>query len=170
MYALYAASAPLGLALNLFAILTCWFWAFLAAAFKLERLPGPLSWVHTHDDNIYGSRMTGEPMPATFLKRWTTAMWWLCRNPGYGFNAYVLGFGGDVSISWVTPEFGASKGGGAWGRTAIMTSQGRRYFSFERHWPLFLGRYAKIWLGWTTNDNGTGRHMLKVMVNPFLSE
>lgn len=169
MYLRYALFAPLQLAFNLFVIVTCWLWAGIAAVLKLERLPMPLGLVQTHDDDIYGSRTTKEPIPVTVLARWKRAMWWLCRNPGYGFAAYVLGFGPATAQWVVTPEFGDKKDmTHPWGRTLGLSDGRHHYFSYQRQLPWLSGRYVKIWLGWTQTDNGTGRHMIKIMFNPFL--
>lgn len=73
---------------------TCWLSAGIAAAFKLDRLPGVMCCVHTDDDTIYGtaySSQTGSRCQS-LATAWNGAMWWLCRNPGYGFAGYVLGF------------------------------------------------------------------------------
>lgn len=167
MYLRYALFAPLGLAFNLFVVLTCWLWAFIAALLKLDYLPGPLGWVQTHDDTIYGARVTGQPTPAAFMARWTTAMWWLCRNPGYGFNARVLGYSGPVTEDVITPRFGKYDSGSPAGFTALYTTAtGARYFNYRRDIPLGGGRFIKLWLGWRPLDaQNTG--MLKVMFNPF---
>ena len=72
--ALALAFAPLSLAFNLLVILTSPIWALLAAALKLTVLPWPLSWVHTHDNPIYGPGGT----PMTFVRRFKAALWsWL---------------------------------------------------------------------------------------------
>lgn len=60
--------------------------------FKLSTLPGPLAWFYTHDTDIYGSATTYEPIPDTVWGRYKRAIWWMYRNPGYGFDAFVLGY------------------------------------------------------------------------------
>ncbi len=94
---LYVLLAPVSLAFNLLVMLTSPMWELAAAALRLEVLPGPLAWVHTHDNNIYGALM-----PSTFKERFLTALWWLARNPGYGFDAYVLGFAGADVVDQTT--------------------------------------------------------------------
>ena len=167
----YALFAPIGFAFNLLVILTCWLWAFIAAILKLDRLPGPLGWVHTHDDTIYGDawlKSFGYPHPATFSARFKTAVWWLCRNPGYGFSAYVLGYAGPVTTEVKTPLFGVFDTGAAAGFTVIyVTAKGRRYFSYRRDIPLGAGRFVKLWIGWKQPDAKLNVGMLKVMFNPL---
>lgn len=162
MYFRYALCAPLSLAFNLLVIMTSPLWAGIAAAFRLETLPGPLSWVHTHDNNIYGGAV-----PASFAGRFKVAIWWLVRNPGYGFDAYVLGFAGSAVVSQATHPNVVEWGQGGAKRTDTMTlADGSARFSYRRDIALWGDRYAKVWLGWHYHDQA-GRRMLKFDINPF---
>ena len=166
-YLLYALLALVSLAFNLFVMATCWLWAGIAAVFKLTTLPGFLSWVHTHDDDIYGSRTTGDPIPATITTRFKRACWWLFRNPGYGLDAYVLGFAGSEIVAQDTTSNGAPwNSGGAWRIDWMTLANGRKRFSYRRDLPLWGDRYVKIWLGWHYFDQA-GRRMMKFDINPL---
>lgn len=163
----YLIFAPTSFAFNLFVMVTCPLWAAWAAIFNLDRLPKPFHLVHTHDDTIYGTNylrdVLGEPRPPTVMRRWRQAMWWLCRNPGYGFDAYVLGFPSDGAV------ISQSEGTLTDGLHNKMTSaKGRRYFSYRRDWLYRVGgkRYCKVWFGWHYMPQA-GAHMLKFDINPF---
>ena len=159
---LYLLLAPISLLFNLFVILTSPVWALIAATFRLETLPGPLGWVHTHDNNIYGGGA-----PTRFKDRFMTALWWLVRNPGYGFDAYVLGFAGHEITDQTKTQSGAfSTGQAAIRRDTMQLTGGRERFSYRRDVPLGRGRYIKLWFGWHYQDQA-GRRMLKFDINPF---
>lgn len=164
MYARYALFAAASLLANLFVWLTCPIWAAIAAIGDLRRLPGPLALLHTHDDDIYGSGLTREPVPEKLLARWKRAMWWMCRNPGYGFDAYVLGMpaGTPLLLDETQGQFDS-------GHAAIRkTLWAGGYFGYRRDLPLWSGRYVKMWFGWHYEPKGDGsRHMLKISLNPF---
>lgn len=169
---LYIFLAPLSLLADLFVWLTFPVWAFIAAAFSLRTLPWPLLWVHTHDDDIYGSKTTHEPVPATFLRRFRRASWWMLRNPGYGWNAYVLGFASADIVDQQTKrdedKFDKANDeiGGAWRIDWMTLRSGARRFSFRRDIPIGGARYIKLWLGWHYQDQ-SGRRMLKFAFTPF---
>jgi len=154
---------PISVAFNVFVILTSPLWAFIAAFFKLEVLPGVFSWVHTHDENIYGG-----PVPPTFTQRFRQAVWWLCRNPGYGFDAYVLGYADSDVLGQIYTTNDEKFGGEqlAW-TLYLMELRGRHQrFCLVADIPLFAGRYLKFWLGWHMM-NQAGRRMFKFDFNPF---
>lgn len=166
-YLLAALFAPLSFAFNVFVYVTAPLWAFVAALFKLTALPWPLSWVHTHDDDIFGSKTTKEPIPATFFARFKASVWWLWRNPGYGFDAYVLGYPADDVLD--VSSIGKGKFGGnelAWQKHTLLLTNGRRRFSFKADIPLIAGRYLKFWIGWHYVPQA-GRHIFKFDANPL---
>lgn len=166
-YLLAALFAPLSFAFNLMVLFTAPTLAFIAALFRLTELPWPLSWAHTHDDDIYGSRTTKEPVPATFGGRFKRAVWWLWRNPGYGFDAYVLGYPASELVDMEITGSGMFGGGElAWMRHDMVFKGGRRRFSFKADIPLIAGRYLKFWIGWHYTPQA-GRHMYKLDINPF---
>lgn len=169
MYFRWFAFAPVSLAFNLFVILTSPLWALWAAAFKLEKLPGIFALAHTHDDWIYGHVhwTDRENIPPTFWQRWKYATIWLCRNPGYGFDAKVLGFPGD-QLAWERSEQRGvfDIGGPAYKYVVMRTPDGRRWFSYRRDFRLSSKRYAKLWIGWQYTTQA-GHHIIKCTFNPF---
>jgi len=165
MYLRYALFAPLSLIFNISVMLTCPIWAAWAAIFNLDRLPGVFSYVHTHDDDIYGTGMT-KVRPTRMKDRWTHAMWWICRNPGYGFDAYVLGFPGEGMVFEKKINNGKD---GMNNRFDIMkAANGKRYFSYRRDIRWSETRYLKLWFGWHYQSKDGGKsHMLKFDINPY---
>lgn len=165
MYLRYALLAPISLAFNLFVMLTAPIWAAWAALGNLYALPGVFAYLHTHDASIYGPT----PKPADILVRFKTAVWWLWRNPGYGFDAYVLGFAHEgvtiVYDSGPTAPFDKARTASRF--VVMKAANGRRYFSYRRDQMLPGNRFAKIWLGWHWSSVDGNRHMLKVMFNPL---
>lgn len=157
----YVLFAPLSLLANLLVILTSPLWAAWAATGKLSRLPGPFAYLHTHDDDIYGSKTTGEGMPKSWAGRWKRAAWWLCRNPAYGLDAYVFGVPeGEVEDVSVKGEVEDGE------RTRLTLRDGSTRFGWRR--DLFYGkaRYCKMWFGWASKPKA-GAYMLKFDINPF---
>jgi hypothetical protein len=165
MYLRYALYAPLSLFFNIFVILTSPFWAGLVAVTRAAHLPYPLSMLYTDDDDIYGSGMTKDPVPPTVWKRFTRAMWWLCRNPGFGFAKDLLGRPTQATIMMIdrtSPQVWDS-GEYCIEHFVAITADGRRWFNYRRDIPLPMSKYCKIWFGW--QDDGR----LKIMFNPFLT-
>lgn len=159
---LYLVLAPISFLFNIFVWITSPIWAAWAAAKRLEVLPGIFSWVHTHDANIYGG-----PMPDDFGSRFATASWWIRRNPGYGWDAHVLGFKSSEIVDQVTSMSGQFSTGKAALRIDKMRLTGDRMrFSYRRDIPLWGGRYCKIWFGHHYFDQANYR-MLKFDINPF---
>lgn len=173
MYLRYALYAPLSLIFNIFVILTSPLWAGIVAVTRAERLPFPLTYLYTDDDNIYGTGMTGEPMPGTAWNRFKRALWWLCRNPGFGFARDLLGRPESIEnqIEWLadTPGNLWDSGTPSIQHFIVTTPDGRRWFNYRRDIPLphpFNGtpKYLKMWFGW--QDDGR----IKIMFNPFLTQ
>lgn len=158
IYVEYIFKALLSLLFKVIVWITSPIWAFIAAAFNLDKLPGFLSWVHTHDDDIYGSKTTKDPRPERFLKRFKVAVWWLLRNPGYGFAAYVLGFKHEDIQLYPTIE-------GRYTKYDLITKGDKKYFSYRVHIP-YGNRHVKAWFGWHPKKQA-GYHMLKIDFNPF---
>lgn len=157
----YVLSAAICLLADIFVILTCWFWAGIAAVFNLDRLPGPLALLHTHDDTIYGVATSGEPRPHTITKRWTTAMWWLCRNPAYGVQAKFGVKASDV-LQVVSSPHPRTEGI----HDTLFLIDGSTRFGYRRDLMLGKSRYIKMWFGWHWR-NQAGYHILKFDFNPF---
>lgn len=156
----YVASAIAAVFLNFFMWLTCWFWAIIPALFNLKNLPGPLWYLQTHDDDAYGSGMTGEPIPSSIWKRWLRATWWLARNPAYAFDTYVLGIRPPNKVVIV---YGDKKD----------ASDGFYYrieprgFGYRRNWYWGKRFYWKVWVGWHYSaKDDSGILMLKSSFGP----
>lgn len=154
----YLIYAPLSLFMNLFVMATAWLWAIIPAVTKWEALPGWLRYLHTHDDDVYGSAMTGEAVPRSVFARWKRATWWMMRNPAYGFDTYVLGIEGPWKFDY---------------NRYYYRIQGRRQsgFGYKRDLDLVGRLYLKIWLGWHDKPKGgSNRLMLKFSLGPKLKE
>lgn len=166
MYLRWLARAPVSFAFNVFVMVTSPIWAVWAAALKLKALPGVFAMVHTHDDWIYGSGWPKPHVPPSFSKRFKTAVWWLCRNPGYGFDARVLGYPGPLKIETRRAYGTFDSGKSAAHILRMTTAKGVRLFCYRRDLALGGGRYCKIFLGWQPAEQA-GWHIIKVSINPF---
>lgn len=148
MYALYLPFAVLSFLLNVFLWLTCWFWAIIPAVFKLTDLPGPLWYLQTHDDWVYGDGWPKPNPPPRMFDRWKIATWWIARNPGYAFDSYILGYPAlPTAPKWASkvPD----------GFHTFESANGRKLWSY---------RTKRVWFGWKPNRLA-GRHMLVVHVS-----
>ncbi|QJD54333.1 hypothetical protein [Aminobacter phage Erebus] len=169
MYFRWLLLAPISLLVNILVMLTSPVWALWAAALKLEKLPGWFALLHTHDDNIYGANLTKIRMPARFIDRFKTAVWWLCRNPSYGFDAKVLGFKhvALVILSDSNPKATFDRRASVSRKIIMRAANGRKYFTYRADIILPLGFWAKIFIGWNHNSVDGQTHMIKIMFNPF---
>ena len=166
MYLRWTLCAPLSLAFNLFCMATAPVWALWAAALKLDKLPGWFAVVHTHDNWIYGFGHPKPDVPAKFRDRFRLACWWIARNPGYGFDAWVLGFKGPPIFEKGGVEVKFDTGRSASRFDIMRAPNGRRYWSYRADIALWRGRFIKVWLGWQTRTQA-GWHILKFDFNPF---
>lgn len=168
MYLRWFLSAIISFVFNFVVYITSPIWALIAAVLKLTKLPGFLAWIHTHDDDIYGSKTTHEAIPATTVARFKRALWWIIRNPGYGFDAYVLGFRAeDVASIVKTPDVAFDTGLTVSQRWDITLKNGSKRFCYRRDQMLFGNRWCKIFIGWHWDPKDGLNHMLKIMVNPL---
>ena len=170
MYILAALFGPISLAFNLLTWVLSPIIAILPAYFNWRTPPFPFWLFFTHDDDIYGSKTTKEEVPEGFFNRWKRCVWWVCRNPGYGFDAYVLGYGVDeiVDIELIKRTGDHFDSGNfAFVFYLIRLTNNRTRFSLRCDVPLgFDKRFIKTWLGWhyVTQAN---RNMFKIDFNPF---
>lgn len=111
-----------------------------------------LGWFYTHDASLDGGVEQGKDgydPAATGFKLWWQRVCWICRNPGYRFNAYVLG----LPAEGTTIIF---REGDEWPNfrlwTVLETKSGRRYFGYR-------GKNDQ-WFGWNYMAYA-GRHLLK---------
>lgn len=160
----YIVSAIASFSLNIFVMLTAWFWALIPAIFGLDNLPGILWYLQTHDDNVYGEREYG-PRPKGRVKLWWTATCWLMRNPGYAFDAHVLGFSEHSVVRKLTT--GTSIESGYHDRFWLIDGAQRFGYRRDLHWlPKGIPFYMKMQFGWHRAPRA-GYHMLKFDVHPF---
>lgn len=171
MYVSYAFCALISILMFVFTYITCPIWGLLAAILKRDALPYPLSLLHTHDDNVFGAKMRrstyGETdaIPTTFTKRFTTACWWIWRNPNYGFNANVLGLpieGTTITLDEQTFH------GTDYTRWTLFDCEGTKYFGYAIQKSYTKTKYFKLWIGWQWHPlDNSDRYMLKCSFNPF---
>jgi hypothetical protein len=162
---MYVLSAVISFGLNLLVMAASPVLALIPAVFKLKNLPGPLWYLQTHDDWIYGHGHPKPDVPKKFLERWKLAMWWLARNPAYAFDAHVLGI--DAKDVVAVKSTGTIKQGV---HDEILLKNGKKSWGYRR--DLHYGsssRYCKMWFGWHSKAQA-GYHMLKFDINPFKKE
>ena len=114
---------------------------------------GILSYFYTHDATLDGGAEGGHDgydINAKGFKLWWQRIKWICRNPAYKFNAYVLGVDAQTSKIIFAEGLNDWPNFNYW--TVIETKGG---------WRLFGYRGTKdIWFGWNYIPYG-GRHQLK---------
>lgn len=134
-------------------------WSVLA---NIDVLPWPFSLFHTHDNTLDGGQKQGYEIGVTGWKLWWQRTRWICRNPIYGFNAYIFGFDHDgyrvLRESGAVPDFSKPS---AYYSNVMEDAGGRRYFTYRRNIPLFGGRFIKVWVGWNYVAYGGIKHQLK---------
>lgn len=159
----YIPSALILLVAKVLIFATAWLIAIIPAIAKMSRLPGWLQYISTHDDDLYGSITTGEPIPATVFGRWKRIAWWLMRNPAYGIAAYVLGVPED-RVDSVTHS--GYKAAGI--HDTLHLKDGSTRWGYRRDLSYSKSRYIKMWFGWHWRPQ-KGAYMLKIEFNPFKS-
>lgn len=117
---------------------------------------GILRWWYTHDNTLDGGwdeRIDGYKDPITLspLKLLWQRMKWICRNPGYGFKAMVMGFEHTPNVALIFEDgIPYPEKDGYW---YVIRSDGG--------WNFFGYRGPKVWFGWNYLNYG-GWHQLKV--------
>ena len=158
----YLLFAALSMAVNIIAYLL----SPILAAYSVWRdivvLPHPFNLLHTHDNTLDGGQKQGYAIGVTGWRLWWQRTCWICRNPGYGFDAYVLGFEhvGYVvlSESGPAPDFSTPS---AFYSNRMRAADGKDYFTWRRNIPLWGGRFLKIWVGWNYMAYGGVKHQIK---------
>lgn len=136
-------------------------WSVLA---DIDVLPYPFSLFHTHDNTLDGGQKQGYEIGVTGWKLWWQRTRWICRNPIYGFNAYVFGFNHEgysvleENVPLSTQDFGK---GGAIYSNVMQAANGKQYFTYRRNYKLPFGYYIKQWIGWNYVAYGGIKHQLK---------
>ena len=126
----------------------------VAAWSVIARDPAPriFAWLYTHDDDLDGNHPLYLPVPTNPIKLWWNRTCWICRNPSYGFAAYVLG----LKIDEVTVE--TTQVGNGW--TDTFYKNGKVVgFGYRR----ILSKWD-IWLGWARPSHDGKHYMIKVKV------
>ena len=88
----YVLFAVASMVVNLLAYVLSPFLAAYSVWKDIDVLPYPWSLFHTHDNTLDGGQKQGYRIGARGLSLWWQRVCWICRNPGYGFDAYILGF------------------------------------------------------------------------------
>lgn len=117
--------------------------------------PGGLwRWFYSHDNTLDGGWDVGirgykDPATLSWYKLIWQRMCWICRNPGYGFNAFVLGFKHTNNVQIVFEKGIPYPEDSYW--YVIQSDNGWKFFGF---------RGDKTWVGWNYLNYG-GYHQLK---------
>lgn len=147
---------PFGALISWLVTLLAWALSPLIAGISMvtgkNQVGGPLAYLYTHDASLDGgieNHIDGYDPNAKGFKLWWQRVCWICRNPGYRFSAYVLGFPDEGTViifrqgdDW--PNFRL------W--TVLETRPGRRFFGYR-------GKNDR-WYGWNYMAYA-GRHLLK---------
>lgn len=162
MYLKWFVFAWLALAMNILAILLSPLLSAISVIAGVNVLPGPLAWFHTHDATLDGGQTQQKALYPSGVKGWELFKQrtrWICRNPGYGFAANVVG----IPMSDVV-ETGTLKTG----LKHTFYKDGKKIgWGWRRDWYYTDKKFAKIWFGWRHPSNDGKTRMIKVMFNPF---
>lgn len=141
-------------------------WSVIA---DINVLPYPFNLFHTHDNTLDGGQKAlGWEKGVTGFKLWWQRVKWLCRNPGYGFNAYIIGFKAEGSkIIWSVSigDRKFDKGGSVIYAVVMEDAKGDRYWSYRRDYDLPGKFFCKQWFGWHYYPYDKIHHQLKSL--PF---
>lgn len=162
MYIKWFVFAWLALAMNILAILLSPLLSAISVIAGVNVLPGPLAWFHTHDADLDGGQKQVKKLYPSGVKGWELfkqRVRWVCRNPGYGFAANVVG------IPYCTV---VETGTLATGLHHKFYLNGKLIgWGYRRDLSLTPKRFAKIWFGWRHPSNDGKTRIIKVMFNPF---
>jgi hypothetical protein len=130
---------------------------FLAAWSVLTDNNKPGGWwvyFYTHDNTLDGGwddQVRGFEDPATLSKGklFLQRMKWICRNPGYGFNAFLLGFKDTPKVQIIFED-------------GIPYPEDHYWYVIQsdKGWKFFGYRGKKAWVGWNYLNYG-GYHQIK---------
>ena len=145
---------PFGALLSWLVTLLAWVLSPLIAGISMATGSNQVSWLgwfYTHDASLDGgieNHIDGYDQNAKGFRLWWQRVSWICRNPGYRFNAYVLGYSAEAPVL-------IFESGTAWPAvsywTVIELKGGRRIFGY---------RSGSRWFGWK-HEPIAGRHQLK---------
>lgn len=171
MWIKYFLMVPVMLFVYLLSYLLSPFIAFLSVLIGKDTMPAPFHWFYTNDDTLDGGQhQLGWPK-VSGLALVKQRILWICRNPGYGWAAYVFGFKekGAVVIKEIGSNTGFDGSKSARWYCVKRAADGKTYFGYRRNIP-YGNRYIKIWFGWDMSGPNDGvNNMFKCMFNPFLT-
>jgi hypothetical protein len=119
--------------------------------------PRIFAWLYTHDASLDGgqSQHPDQYKPgARGVALWWQRMFWICRNPAYGFAAYVIGLPveGTLVAKTTLPD--------GWKNLFFDKATGKHIgFGYRRQ-----TKKLDIWLGWAAPSHDGKRYMLKIKV------
>jgi hypothetical protein len=163
MFWTVAKLAPMSVAIYPFAALmswlmklVAWFMSPVIATVSMitgkNEVGGWLAYLYTHDASLDGGVEAGLPgyeASATGFRLWWQRVRWVCRNPAYRFNAYVLGFAAEGSVL-------IFEAGDQWPNfrywTVMRSAGGWHFFGYR-------GKNDR-WFGWNYMAYA-GRHQIK---------
>lgn len=123
-------------------------WSVIAG---INKLPPPFNLLHTHDNTLDGGQNQGYKVGVKGVRLWWQRTCWICRNPGYGFKAYVLGFKtAGHKLIWANPlpKPVFDDVGGLYYWYVMEDAEGRRYWGYRANYKFTKKRYIKQWIGW----------------------
>jgi len=132
-------------------VLMCWIIATISMITGSNQVLW-LRWFYTHDASLDGGieqNKEGYDPNAKGFKLWWQRVRWICRNPAYRFNAYVLGFAAEGSVL-------IFEAGDQWPNfrywTVMRSAGGWHFFGYR-------GKNDR-WFGWNYMAYA-GRHQIK---------
>lgn len=163
IYVKWAIFAVMTLFINMLSVILSPAIAGLSVALGVKTLPAPLSWFYTHDADLDGGQIqqpTLYPSGVSGVKLWQQRVRWICRNPGYGFAANVVGIPVGTVFETGTLDTGIHH--------RFYDENGKCIgWGYRRDIPLGSKRFCKFWIGWRHPSNDGKSRMIKVMFNPF---
>lgn len=119
--------------------------------------PSIFKWFYTHDRNLDGWKIQWPELAneTNLSTIWWNRVCWICRNPGYGFAAYVIGLKIiDVNVT-----------------ETVVGNVTRHVFTSVNGKPVGFGYRTStekwhIWLGWACPSHDGVHYMLKLKVKP----
>lgn len=154
-YLKFALFAPLSFLINVISYPLSLPLATLSVVLGRDTLPGFLKYFHTHNDTLDGGQhQHGWPKAKGLKLIWQRAGW-ICRNPGYGFDAYVFGIPEGKAVFEINRGKHGTK---EFFQKGYIESNGQKYFFIRKR---------KYWFGWNQYPS-MGRHIFKFSLRNIL--
>ena len=132
-------------------------------------LPGWLALFHTHDNTLDGGQDELGWPKVTGFKLWLQRIKWICRNPAYGFDAYVWGIKSHSTTyvkRWCSDAVWHS-GSTNYDLIIFKADNGKNYFSFRYQFYITQLRFIRLWTGWNFYYVVDGTVKIKNAFRPF---